>query len=332
MNHPSAAPPQLSLNAAAVSSLADLRSNPSAFAADLHTRGGVVVVDCGVTAAGSTELGLLMARAALGDRGRPQLFADNQDNCLRTEWPDCPWPIVGVASADPVAACLAAQYAGWKVDNHDYFAMASGPIRAAIGREELFKIIGRREQPEAVVGLLEASSLPPDVICSELAHLAGVPPESVMLLVAPTASCAGTVQVVARTLETALHQLLEHRFDLERIVRGVAAAPLPPVAADDLSAIGCTNDAILYGGVVHLEVTGDDASLKAIGPCGVSQHSPAHGRLFRDLFRQAGGDFYALDPSLFAPAVLELTNLDTGHRHRFGGLEPTLVAASFGGR
>ena len=332
MNHPSVAPPRPSLNADALSSLAGLRGNPAAYSAVLHNRGGVMVIDCGVDAPGSIELGLLMARAALGDRGNPQLFADNRGNCLRKEWPDCPWPIVNVTSVDPVAACLAAQYAGWKIANHNYFAMASGPIRAAIGREELYKTIGRREQPEAVVGLLEASSLPPEVVCTDLAAVAGVPAESVLLLVAPTASSAGTVQVVARALETALHQLLEHRFDLERIVRGVAAAPLPAVADDHLAAIGRTNDAILYGGVVQLEVTGDDASLEAIGPCAVSSHSPAHGRLFGDLFQQAGGDFYALDPHLFAPAVLEFTNVDTGRQHRFGRLEHALVAASFGGR
>jgi len=327
-----AAPPQLSLNAAAIAALSSLRSNPAAYAAALHNRGGVTVVDCGVATAGSTELGLLMARAALGDRGKPTLFAAEEDNCLRRDWPDCPWPIIGVTSDDPVAACLAAQYAGWKIADNDYFAMASGPIRAAIGREELYETIGRRERPEAVVGLLEASSLPPETICTNLARLAHVPPESVLLLVAATASPAGTVQVVARSLETALHQLFEHQFDLERIVRGTAAAPLPPVADNDLAAIGRTNDAILYGGVVQLEVTGDDDSLKKIGPCAVSRSSAAHGRLFCELFQEAGGDFYALDPGLFAPAVLEFTNLDTGCRHRFGGLEPTLVATSFGGR
>jgi methenyltetrahydromethanopterin cyclohydrolase len=332
--HPSAsaAPPQLSLNAAAAASLAALQDNPAAYAAALHNRGGVTVVDCGVATAGSTELGLVMARAALGDRGQPVLFAADATDDLRKEWPDCPWPAIGVSSADPVAACLAAQYAGWKIAEDGYFAMASGPIRAAIGREELYETIGRREQPAAVVGLLEASSLPPETICTNLAASAGVPAEAVLLLVAPTASPAGTVQVVARALETALHQLLEHRFDLERIVRGTAAAPLPPVAQDDLAAIGRTNDAILYGGVVHLEVTGDDASLETIGPSAVSRHSAAHGRLFSDLFQEAGGDFYALDPGLFAPAVLEFVNLDTGRRHRFGGLEPTLVASSFGGR
>jgi hypothetical protein len=36
-----------------------------------------------------------------------------------------------------------------------------------------------------------------------------------------------------------------------------------------------------------------------------------------------------LDPALFAPAVVEFVNLDTGRRHRFGTLAPEIVARSF---
>ena len=318
-----------SLNEAAVSLLADLLEKPAAFAAEVHRRGGSRVVDCGVSAAGSDQLGLLLARAALGGRGEVRLHATVIGTPLEPAWPECPWPIVEIFSADPVAACLAAQYAGWKVNEGDYFAMASGPLRAAIGREPLFETIGRRERPSLAVGLLEAAQLPPEQVCRGLADLAGLGPEALVLLVAATSSPAGTLQVVARSLETALHQLHERRFDLSRIVAGRAAAPLPPPAANDLAAIGRTNDAILYRGFVQLEVIGDDASLDLIGPQIVSCHSPAHGRPFSELFKQAGGDFYALDPALFAPAVVEFTNRDTGRCCRFGRIEAGVVEQSF---
>jgi methenyltetrahydromethanopterin cyclohydrolase len=161
-----------------------------------------------------------------------------------------------------------------------------------------------------------------------------VPPESLTLLVAPTASAAGTLQVVARSLETALHKLHDLGFDLRRIVRGRAAAPLPPAGAgkNDLVAIGRTNDAILYGGHAVLEVTGDDASLAAIAARAVSGASADHGSPFLDLFERAGRDFYALDPALFAPAVIELVNLDTGTVHRHGEPAPAIVARSFATR
>jgi methenyltetrahydromethanopterin cyclohydrolase len=141
---------------------------------------------------------------------------------------------------------------------------------------------------------------------------------------------AGTLQIVARSLETALHKLHDLHFDLHRIRRGSGRAPLAPVPArDDLAAIGRTNDAILYGGHVVLEVTGDDASLQDIGPRMVSRASADYGAPFSTLFERAGRDFYALDPSLFAPALVDLINVDTGRHHRFGGIAPDTVRASF---
>ena len=335
LNHPVDTDPAdqqaeaVSLNAAAVSLLGDLLSSPSSFAAEIHECGGSRVIDCGVSARGGNSLGILLARVALGGRGEVRLSDTANGTPLEQVWPQCPWPVVTVASADPVAACLASQYAGWKVDESGYFAMASGPLRAAIGGEDLFETIGHREQATVAVGLLEAGQLPPEQVCRHLADRAGVGPDGLILLVAATASPAGTLQVVARSLETTLHQLHERRFDLSRIIAGRAAAPLPPVAADDLAAIGRTNDAILYGGFAQLEIIGDDASLDLIGPQIVSSHSPAHGQPFRDLFKQANGDFYALDPALLAPAVVEFINHDTGRRTRFGRIEAEVIEQSF---
>ena len=294
--------------------------------------GGVVVLDCGVNAAGSDEAGLGMARVALGGAGDVAITPASSTHAAGpAPWPGCPWPTVSVTSDHPVAACLAAQYAGWKVSSGRYFAMASGPIRAAIGREKLFDAIGLREKPAVAVGLLETHALPPAEICHELAAAAGVAPERLILLVARTASRAGTLQVVARSLETALHKLHDGGFDLGRIRRGTGTAPLPPVPvpADDLVAIGRTNDAILYGGSVRLEVTGDDDSLAEIGPRSVSRSSPAFGEPFLAVFERAGRDFYAIDPALFAPAQLEFVNVETGRRHVFGTTEPAILSRSF---
>jgi methenyltetrahydromethanopterin cyclohydrolase len=299
------------------------------------TVAGVRVVDCGVKAAGSIAAGIEVSRAAMADLGDvrldpPATAADGPAG----DAPGWEWPLVAVESSLPLAACLASQYAGWRVSTKGYFAMASGPIRAAIGREPLFDSAdlgagGMREKPDVAVGLLEAGKLPPEDVCLSLAAAAGVPPERVVLLVARTASVVGTLQVIARSLETALHKLHDLRFDLRRIRRGRGTAPLAPVPDDDLVAIGRTNDAILYGGHVVLEVGGDDESLLEIGPRMVSRASADYGEPFARLFAKAGGDFYALDPALFAPALVELVNTDTGRRHRFGGLAPAIVRTSF---
>lgn len=318
--------PRMLLNESAFAMVEPLLAEAAQAGISVQDIGGVRVVDCGVRAPGGNDAGLLMARAALAGRGAVTLhrvagFGD--------EWPDCPWPVVSISSVEPVAACLAAQYAGWKVSNDGYFAMASGPVRAAIGREDLFDEIGMRERPASAVGLLETSSLPPEDVCRQLALDAGVPPERLLLLVARTASPAGTLQVIARSLETALHKLHDLRFDLGRVRGGHGRAPLAPVPRKDLVAIGRTNDAILYGGHVVLEVSGDDASLLAIGPQAVSRAAPDYGSPFLDLFERAGRDFYALDPAIFAPAMIDFVNVDSGRRHRFGSLAPEIVRMSF---
>jgi hypothetical protein len=46
----------------------------------------------------------------------------------------------------PVTACMASQHAGWQVEAPPHFAMGSGPMRAAYGKEELFDHIPGREQ------------------------------------------------------------------------------------------------------------------------------------------------------------------------------------------
>ncbi len=207
---------------------------------------------------------------------------------------------------------MAAQYAGWQITGEKFFAMGSGPMRAAAAKEPLFAKIGCTEQADDAVGVLETRQFPPDAVCRDIAERCGVSPERLTLLLAPTASLAGSVQVVARSVETALHKLFELGFDLRRIESGFGTAPLPPAAADDLAAIGRTNDAILYGGEVTLFVRGDDASLEAVGPRVPSGASSDHGQPFAAIFERYDRDFYKIDPHLFSPARVTLCGLDSG--------------------
>jgi methenyltetrahydromethanopterin cyclohydrolase len=238
---------------------------------------------------------------------------------------------VQVHSDDPVRACLASQYAGWQIKVDKYFAIGSGPMRAAYGKEELFDHISHgRERPPVAVGVLETRKHPTEEV---VAWLVGKLPKSVeklTLLAAPTTSIAGTVQIVARSLETALHKLHELKFDLGQVISGYGTAPLPPVASTDVQGIGWTNDAILYGGKVVLWVRADDEVLAAVGPKVPSNASPDHGAPFAELFARHGGDFYKIDPALFSPAEIVFHNIKTGRTHAYGKTEPDLLRKSFG--
>ena len=179
--------------------------------------------------------------------------------------------------------------------------------------------------------MLETRKTPYDEVVAYIAERVQLPAEQVTLLFAPAASMAGTVQVVARALETALHKLHELKFDLTQVVSGYGIAPLPPVAADEIGAIGRTNDAILYAGQVTIWLHGDDEQLAAIGPKVPSSASPDHGAPFAELFERYNRDFYKIDPLLFSPAVICLVNLKSGRRHVFGRIEPEVLRKSFGG-
>jgi methenyltetrahydromethanopterin cyclohydrolase len=287
-------------------------------------QGDACVIDCGVQASGGLEAGRCLAEACLAGLARVRITHGNE-----ALWSG-PW--VSVTTDHPLAACMASQYAGWPLSYGDYFAMGSGPMRAARGREPLFERIGLLEQPWRVVGVLESARLPPDEVRRDIARQCQVEPENLTLLVAPTASLAGTVQVVARSVETALHKLLELGFDVSRVVAGHGVAPLPPVAADNLTGIGRTNDAVLYAARVTLWVHGDDDSLRTIGPRVPSQASRDHGRPFAEIFDDYDRDFYRIDPLLFSPAEVHFINLDTGRMFRFGEPQPQVLEKSFLGR
>ncbi|OHB75848.1 MAG: methenyltetrahydromethanopterin cyclohydrolase [Planctomycetes bacterium RBG_16_64_10] len=279
------------------------------------------LVDCGVHAPGGLAAGWWLARISLAGLARVALVP--ADPALGTGL------AVMLSTDHPVLACLASQYAGWRVTDQDYFAMLSGPIRAVAGQEALFDSIGHRETARAVVGVLESDRLPPVGVCDGLAARCGIAVDRLTLLVAPITSQAGTIQVVGRSVETALHKLHLLGFDLGRIESATGVAPLPPVAADPIVGIGRSNDAIIYGGQVTLYVRGDDASLVATGAQVPSCASPDYGAPFADLFRRYDHDFYRVDPHLFSPAVIVLVNLDTGHSFRFGCLAPEVLRSSF---
>ena len=286
-----------------------------------HSPSGAQIIDCGIQVPGGLEAGRALAEICMAGLGRIDFVPASADLSSG--------PAVLVTTDHPKRACMASQYAGWQIAEGKFFAMGSGPMRAAAGKEELFNKIGCREQADIAVGVLETRQFPTDEVCQKLARDCGVQADRLTLLLAPTASQAGTVQILARSVETALHKLFELGFDLDRIESGYGTAPLPPVAADDLTAIGRTNDAILYGGEVTLWVRGDDASLEQVGPRVPSGGSPDHGQPFATIFQRYDRDFYRIDPHLFSPAVVTLVNLDSGRSFRFGHTLPRVIHQSF---
>lgn len=313
----------LELNELAAQLIEDITESPQDFRVQVSERAGTgLLLDFGVEAEGGLEAGAMLASICMA--GLADISLSN--GILG----GLHWPHVTVQTDYPVASCLFSQYAGWQIIVGKYFAMGSGPMRAAVASEPLFDKLWYREDTEQVVGVLEAAKLPGDDVFEYIAEKAGVEPGDVVLAVAPTSSISGNYQVVARSVETALHKLYELGFDVNRIRSAYGVAPLAPVAKNDLEGIGRTNDAILYGGRVTLLVNGDDESLAEIAPKVPSLSSPAYGQPFLEVFEAAGRDFYKIDPMLFSPAEIVFHNTDTGRVHVAGKTAPEILQKSFG--
>jgi methenyltetrahydromethanopterin cyclohydrolase len=315
-----------SVNAGAAALVEALKSDAAALRIAV-TQGelGETLIDAGSRALGSIAAGLKIAEICMGGLGLVELVPGGAT-------PRWPWTIVA-RSSDPVTACLASQYAGWKLAHGEgkdaFLALASGPARALARKEPIFQDLSYRDSAATATLVMESSRPPPSPVVDKVARDCNVAPERLTIIYAPTQSLAGATQIVARALEVALHKAHQLKFPIERIVDGMGAAPLAPPHPSAVTAMGRTNDAIVYGGRVHLYVTGAANDAHALANELPSEGSRDYGRPFAEIFKRAKGDFYAIDPLLFSPAEVVVTALETGETFRKGHVDASLLDASF---
>lgn len=283
---------------------------------------GATIIDAGIKAEGGLEAGRLIAEICMGGLGHVQLQSS-------TTFPHWPWAL-SVHSNNPVLSCLGSQYAGWSLSHEKFFSLGSGPGRALAGREELYKELDYKDQADAAVLVLESDKVPPVEVIEKVARDTGVAIDKLTFILTPTRSLAGTVQIVARVLEVALHKIHTLHFPLEHVVDGIASAPLPPPAPDFLIGMGRTNDAILFGGHAHIFVKGSDEAAAKLAQELPSSASRDYGRPFAEVFKAVNMDFYKIDPLLFSPAAVTVTALESGRSFNGGKLDAALLDQSFG--
>jgi methenyltetrahydromethanopterin cyclohydrolase len=288
----------------------------------VHTlESGARLLDAGVGAPGGLAAGLALAELCMGALGHvafTPLAIDGET-----------WPGVQVWTDHPAVSCMASQYAGWAIDPPGFFALGSGPLRAIARVErELFGRVDYREEAARGVLVLETRTLPTATVAAWVSSKAGIAPDAVTFVIAPTASLAGGVQIVARVLETGLHKMDTIGFDVTRVLSAMGTAPLPPTAKNDIRAIGRTNDSILYGGQARYTIDAADDDLAALAERLPASASADYGTPFYEIFRRYDGDFYKIDPMLFSPAEIWLTSATTGRTFHAGRLDPEVLRVS----
>lgn len=281
---------------------------------------GSQVMDAGIDQPGSLEAGLMYSRVCMAGLGSVTINV--------AQYADFWMPALQVYTSQPLLACMASQYAGWKISQGKFFAMGSGPARAKARVEDLFLEIDYADPGGEAVLTLEGGKLPSQELLDSLATQCGVDPEELSVIIAPTASLVGSVQISARVVEIGMHKLRELGFDLTKVKMGMGTAPVAPVAKNDVHAIGRTNDCALYGGKVYYTVRADDEEIEALIKQVPASASSDYGLPFYQTFKNYNYDFYEVDKLLFSPAQVTINNLTTGRVFQAGAVNEQVLAAS----
>lgn len=273
------------------------------------------VVNAGANVKGGYKAGKYFAEVCLAGLGEIQFTGRNR-------------PKVQVQVDNAVTACMASQYAGWSIEVGDYYAMGAGPARALSRVEDLFDELDYEDDTDVAVLTLESGEIPPEEAADYIADECGVNTSDLYLLVASTASIAGSVQVSARVVETGIHKLHTLDFEIETIKTGIGSAPIAPVAANDLEAMGKTNDCTLYGGNTIYFVKAEDSEIEEVIEEVPSSASEDYGSPFIEIFEEYDRDFFKIDKKLFSPARVTINNMETGSVYRSGEINEKVLKES----
>jgi methenyltetrahydromethanopterin cyclohydrolase len=288
----------------------------------IKSKGKATILDCGIEVPGSFEAGRLVAEICMGGLGSVVLETASID--AKT------FPATRVTTDTAALACIGSQAAGWDIKVEDFFALGSGPARARSRVEKkLYDKLDYTDNHSEAVLVLETRTLPNDAVCEYIAEKCQIELKDLVLIVAPTACIVGSVQIAARIVETGIHKLKILGYDIRKVLSGIGTCPMVPVARKDMRAMGLTNDAILMMGETFLFIqSSEEDVLEELVQKVPSSTSSDYGKPFRQIFKDAGGDFYKIDKMLFAPAHITISDLRTGLFHSAGKLDPKLFLQS----
>ena len=316
-----------SVNAACQPLVDQLVADAQALQLEVSTlSNGTRIIDAGINCVGGLEAGRLIGEICMGGLGTATLGTNSGfDN-----WP---WS-VNVHAKTPVLSCLGSQYAGWslshKSEDSKFYALGSGPGRALAAKEEVLKEFGYKDKADSTCIVLEVDKFPPVEVTEKVAKDCGIAADELTFILTPTSSLAGVMQIAIRVLEVAMHKAHTLHFPMDKIIDGFGVTPVAPPGGDFMTGMGRTNDAILYGGLVHLFVESTDDEAKDLAEKMPSNTSSDYGRPFGEIFKSYEYDFFKIDPMLFSPAKVIVTNANSGNSYTAGELNEAMLTTSFG--
>jgi methenyltetrahydromethanopterin cyclohydrolase len=301
-----------------------LCENPSVYGVSVEETGsGTTIVDAGIKAKGGFKAGEIITKICMGGCADVQITSK--------EYGEFELPSIFICTDHPVISTLGSQYAGWQISEGDYFAIGSGPARAlALKPKDIYETIQYKDDFDKAIVVLETDKHPPERLIERFAKDCKISFENLAVILTPTASVAGATQVSGRIVETGIHKLKKIGFNPNVIQYAWGIAPIAPTHPKFAKAMARTNDAILYGGTAYYAVNYEnEEELKEIVQKAPSNASSSYGKPFIEIFKEANYDFYKIDPNLFAPAVIIISNIRTGNTFKKGAINADALRKSF---
>ncbi len=287
---------------------------------------GTRLIDCGVNAKGSIKGGELFTKVCLGGISDVGISIPGDLSDIMA------MPAVKVKTDFPALSTLGSQKAGWKIDVDGYYAIASGPAQAhKFINNPIYDMTGYVEESDVAVITLESDKLPDEKVADYIAEECNVKAENLTILVAPTSSLVGSIQISGRALECGVYKMFEvMEFDVTKITYAAAITPITPVDPDSVKAMGKTNDAIIFGGRAYYYIEPDEGeSLEELAANLPSSASDNYGKSFLELFEEANHDFYNMPKEVFAPAQVIVNDMVTGQMYHTGFIDLERLKKSF---
>ena len=313
------------LNAAAVELFDEMLENSEVLKAEvIETKTGPILIDFGINAKGGFLAGEYITQLCLGGIGEVSLNVTKYSD-------EFSLPSISVITDFPAEATLGSQFAGWSINKDNYRAMGSGPARVLARKpKHIFEKLPLVEEIEEAVIVLETDKLPNDKVLKYIAEKCKVELDSLYVVVVPITCLAGSTQISGRSIETALHKLFDLGMDVNQIISASGTAPIAPIHSKDSDLMmGRTNDMLIYGAEVYLQVDfKDESELLGYLKKATSESSSKYGSLFYEIVKEAKGDFYKIDPAIFAPAKIIANNVNSGKTHSIGRVNSDMLEKS----
>ncbi|MEA1924431.1 MAG: methenyltetrahydromethanopterin cyclohydrolase [Candidatus Altiarchaeota archaeon] len=257
------------------------------------------VLDLGVHGDYPLEAGIRVAEACMGSLA----YIGVDGNKIKVDVPE-----------KPAIATMSCQMAAWFVTVSGMQALGSGPANIlAKSPNSIVKEVGYLEKSSKACFILETEHLPSRETCEEI--LENTCATELYLAAFKCKSNVGLINVMARIVEVGMFRLHNLGYDINQVEKAEGECMMPEM---DEEIMFNSNDAIIYKGEVKMNVK---KWIPGLEKQAVSMNSRLYGKRFRELFNKAGGDFYQIDPEIFAPAVLEVRDESTGREYAAGRLE-----------